>query len=398
MSLSSDEALEYFYDWFVEVAVLLIAARLLEFIVEKLKQPKVFAWVMIGLVLPLMHYELSMVTVSLGILGIITYLFYIGLEGSLRGFLRGLRNAGLIAVGGVITSLTFPLLILPLLGINVFEAFAVGAALSATSVTLTVRTLEEFGKVRSKEGQAVLGAAVVDDVLGLALLSTLVGLTELKSEMDVLISVLEIIVLAFAFWFAVAFTIQKVAHPMYKWFSRLGEEAPALTLTFAMLLLLSFAAVQLRLSAILLAYALGLGLSSYRYMASKTESMIYPLVTLFSPLFFISAGSMLDITSLASIGFDRSLLIVIVIISLGFLTKLIGCFVPAAISGFSKKEALVIGLGMIPRAEVMMTTALAAREAGILSSESYLALILLIPISSLTVPALISVVYRRGNH
>ena len=106
---------------------------------------------------------------------------------------------------------------------------------------------------------------------------------------------------------------------------------------------------------------------------------------------------MLNIASLANIGFDRSLLIVLVIISLGFLTKLIGCFVPAAISGFSKKEALVIGLGMIPRAEVMITTALAAREAGILSPESYLALILLIPISSLTVPALISMVYRRSN-
>ena len=389
--------MEYFYDWFVEVAVLLIAARLLEFIVEKLKQPKVFAWVMIGLTLPLVHYELSMVTVSLGILGIITYLFYIGLEGSLRGFLRGLRSAGLIAVGGVIASLALPLLILPLLGVSIFEAFAVGASLSATSVTLTVRTLEEFGRVRSREGQAVLGAAVVDDVLGLALLSTLVGLTELKSEMDVLISVLEIIVLAFAFWFAVAFTVQKVAHPMYKWFSRLGEEAPALTLTFAMLLLLSFAAVQLRLSAILLAYALGLGLSSYRYMASKTESMIYPLVTLFSPLFFISAGAMLNITALSNIGFDRSLFIILVIIALGFSTKLIGCSIPAIVSGFSRREALVIGLGMIPRAEVMMTTALAAREAGILSPESYLALILLIPISSLTVPALISTIYRRVN-
>lgn len=368
MSLSSDEVLEYFYDWFVEVAILLIVARLSEFIVERLKQPKVFAWVIIGLALPLMHYELSMVTTSLGILGIITYLFYIGLEGSLRGFLRELRNAGLIAVGGVITSLAFPLLILPLLGVSAFEAFAVGAALSATSVTLTVRTLEEFGKVRSKEGQAVLGAAVVDDVLGLALLSALVGLTELKSEIDVMISVVEIIVLVFAFWFAVAFTIQKVAHPMYKWFSRLGEEASALTSTFAMLLLLLFAAVQLRLSAILLAYALGLGLSSYRYMASKTESMIYPLVTLFSPLFFISAGSMLNIASLASIGLNKSLLTVLVIILLGFLTKLIGCFVPAVISGFSRKEALVIGLGMVPRAEVMMATALAAREAGILSS------------------------------
>jgi len=70
----------------VEVAILLIVARLSEFIVERLKQPKVFAWVIIGLALPLMYYELSMVTVSLGILGIITYLFCIGLEGSLRGF------------------------------------------------------------------------------------------------------------------------------------------------------------------------------------------------------------------------------------------------------------------------------------------------------------------------
>jgi len=388
--------LEHLYNWLVEVAILLIVARLLEFIVEKLKQPKVFAWVMIGLALPLMHYELSTVTVSLGVLGIITYLFYIGLEGSLRGFLRGLRSAGLIAVGGVIASLVLPLLILPLLGVSIFEAFAVGAALSATSVTLTVRTLEEFGRVRSREGQAVLGAAVVDDVLGLALLSTLVGLTELKSETNVLISVIEIIVLAFAFWFAVAFTTQKIAHPMYKWFSRLGEEAPALTLTFAILLLLSFVAVQLRLSAILLAYAFGLGLSSFKYMANKARLMIYPLVTLFSPLFFINAGAMLDIAALSNVGFGRSLFVILAIIVLGFLTKLVGCFIPAVASGFSKKEALIIGLGMIPRAEVMMTTALAAKEAGILSPESYLALILLIPISSLTVPILISIVYRKG--
>ncbi len=124
--------------------------------------------------------------------------------------------------------------------------------------------------------------------------------------------------------------------------------------------------------------------------------MIYPLITLFSPLFFISAGSMLNIASLISIGLSKSLLMDLVIISLGFLTKLIGCFAPAVISGFSRKEALVIGLGMVPRAEVMMATTLAAREAGILSLESYLALILLIPVSSLTVPALISMVYSKG--
>ncbi len=385
---------ESIFDWFIEVAILLLSARLLEGVVERLGQPKVFAWVLIGIALPFLNYELSVVTSSLGILGIISYLFYVGLEGSLKGFLKGLRDAGIIAAGGVVASLVIPIFVLMEMGLGFREAFSVGVALSATSVTLTIKTLEELGKVHGREGQTILGAAVVDDVLGLALLSALIGLSE-GGSLQIMLSITEIVGLAFAFWFAVAFTFQKMARPLYRYFSRLSEEAPTLTLTFAILLILSYVAVELRLSSILLAYALGLGLSSHRYIARRVESMMHPIIVLFTPLFFIGAGSLFNVHELLAVDLSESLTIISVIIVLGYLTKLIGCYVPARILGFSSKESLIIGIGMVPRAEVMMTVALAARDAGMLSSASYLALILLLPITSLTIPPIIARVYGR---
>lgn len=385
---------ENIFDWFIEVAILLLSARLLEGVVERLGQPKVFAWVLIGITLPFLNYELSVVTSSLGILGIISYLFYVGLEGSLKGFLKGLRDAGLIAAGGVAASLMLPILILMEMGLGFKEAFSIGVALSATSVTLTIKTLEELGKVHGREGQTILGAAVVDDVLGLSLLSALIGLSE-GGSLQIMLSITEIVGLAFAFWFAVAFTFQKMARPLYRYFSRLSDEAPTLTLTFAILLILSYVAVELRLSSILLAYALGLGLSSHRYIARRVESMMHPIIVLFTPLFFIGAGSLFNVHELFGVDLGESLTIIFVIIVLGYLTKLIGCYVPARILGFSNKESLIIGIGMVPRAEVMMTVALAARDAGMLSSASYLALILMLPITSLTIPPLIARLYGK---
>ncbi len=381
------------YEWFIEIAVLLIAARLMEGVVERLRQPKVFAWIIIGLALPFLGYHVSIVTSLLGILGIIVYLFYIGLEGSLRGFLKGLKTAGPVAIGGVAAALLIPIPIGLLLGLDFQESFALGVALGATSVTLTVKTMEELGKLHSREGQAILGAAVVDDVMGLALLSTLLGITEGES-LSVILTIVEIAVLAFAVWFGIAYAFQKVGKPLYRYFSRLSEEAPGLTLTFAILLVFSYLAVQLRLSSILLAYALGLGLSSHRYIAKKVESLMYPLIVLFTPLFFIDAGSLLNVEELFGINFGKSLVVIITVVILGFATKLIGCYLPARLLGFSHRDSLVIGVGMVPRAEVMMTVALAAKDFGIMGSSTYLGLILLLPITSLVVPPLIAKLYR----
>jgi Kef-type K+ transport system membrane component KefB len=381
--------------WFLEVAVLLFLARVFEGIAERIGQPKVFAWVIVGLLVPLANYKLSWVTESLGILGIISYLFYVGLEGSLKGFMRGLKEAGIIALGGVIASLGLGLIIMLLMGFTFKESFSVGVALSATSVSITVKTLEELDKMHRREAQAILGAAVVDDVLGLALLSTLLGISA-GSLSEVTVTVIEVVTLAFAFWFGIAFTFQKMADPLYRFFSRLSEEEPILTLTFIILLVLAFIADELRLSSILLAYAFGLGLSSHKYIARRIERLMNPFITLFTPLFFIAAGSMFSIKELQSVNLADSLTVMLVVIAMGMLSKVIGCYLPAKVLGFSHKDSLIIGFGMIPRGEVMMTVVVAARAAGMLSLPVYIALILLLPITSLSTPPVLSKLYGRG--
>ncbi len=379
--------------WFLEVALLLFLARIFEGIAEKIGQPKVFAWVIVGLLVPLFNYKLSWVTESLGILGIISYLFYVGLEGSLKGFMRGLREAGMIAVGGVIASLGLGLIVMLLMGFSFKESFSVGVALSATSVSITVKALEELDKMHRREAQAILGAAVVDDVLGLALLSTLLGISA-GSLSEVTFTVIEVVTLAFGFWFGIAFTFQKMADPLYRFFSRLSDEAPILTLTFIILLSLAFIADELRLSSILLAYAFGLGLSSHKYIAMKIERLMSPFITLFTPLFFIAAGSMFSIKELQSVNLADSLAVMLVIITVGMLSKVIGCYLPAKVLGFSRRDSLIIGFGMIPRGEVMMTVVVAARAVGILSLPVYIALILLLPITSLSTPSVLSKLYK----
>ncbi len=378
--------------WFLEVAVLLLLAMVLEAFAERIGQPKVFAWVLAGLMIPFTNYRLSWTTRSLGLLGIITYLFYVGLEGSLKGFVKSFKQAGIVAAGGVAVSLASGFGIMALFHLPLIEGYAVGVALSATSVTVTVKTLEELGRIHGREAQVILGAAVVDDVLGLALLSTLLGVSQ-GSVADVLLSVLGVTAAALVLWFGVAYLVNKGAKPLYKYFSRLSEESPILTLTFIILLGLAFIADELRLSSILLAYAFGIGLSTHKYIAGKVERMLSPLTTLFTPIFFIVAASLFTYDELVKAAPTDSLILISAIIAAGFVSKVVGCALPALLTGsYGVRDSLIVGLGMVPRGEVMITVALAAKAMGFLPP-SYVGLLLLLPATSLLTPAFLSRLY-----
>ncbi len=378
--------------WMVEIATLIALARMAEVIFSKVGLPKVMGYILVGMAIPLMNYELTEITSSLAVLGIVVYLFYLGLEGSLRGFIRGLRDAGLIALGGVAGSVALPIMALIPLGVGLKEAFALGVALSATSVTLTLKTLGDMGYEGSRVGQAITGAAVVDDVLGLALLSTVYSLEAREFPAMTLI---EIVAGAFGFWLAVSYSLERLGKSMIKLALKTPMEEPLLSVIFVVLLVLSYIAAQLQFSAILLAYAVGLGFSRYRYEARYVSNRMLTLIALFTPLFFIKAGSLVDIRIILN-AFTPSLLTVLVtVVTIGILSKIVGCTLTALVLGFSRAEALLVGIGMTPRAEVMLTAALAGRELGLLSDEIYLGLLLLVPITSIIVPPLMSAILGR---
>jgi Kef-type K+ transport system membrane component KefB len=278
--------------WMVEIATLIALSRMSEIVLSKVGMPKVMGYILVGMAIPLMNYELTEITSSLAVLGIVVYLFYLGLEGSLRGFIKGLKDAGLIAIGGVVASMVLPIAVLAPLGTSLKEAFALGVALSATSVTLTLKTLGDMGYEGSRVGQAITGAAVVDDVLGLALLSTVYSLEAREFPAMTLV---EIVSGAFGFWLAVSYSLERLGKPMIKLALKTPMEEPLLSVIFIVLLVLSYIAAQLQLSAILLAYAVGLGFSRYRYEARYVSNRMLTLIALFTPLFFVKAGSLVDI-------------------------------------------------------------------------------------------------------
>ncbi len=379
-------------NWIIELAMILGLAKLMEIPVVRLGMPRVLGYIIAGLILSFYGLKFSDVSHAFATLGIVSLLFHAGLETSTREFFKGLKESGIIALGGVIASMFFGLLTTIVLNYNLTEAFAIGVVFSATSVSLTIKTLDELGVLESPEATAIAGAAVVDDVLGLALISTLHSFLQ---GSGFVISVIEVSMLAFALWLAVSLGFRALSKPFYRVAIKTYVEAPLLTLPFIILMLLSYVAMYIRLSVILLAYALGLGLASQRFFARKISKEITPIIALFSPIFFVYVATLVDFNELLKLRVESFLIIAIVLLIMGFLCKLLGCYIAARIAGFTHIDSLIIGIGMIPRAEVMLTALTIGYRVGLISPITYASLLLMVPVYSVVIPPVLKYLYVK---
>ncbi len=379
--------------WMLEFALALGLAKLIEALLVRVRLPRVLSYVIAGIVLVSVGFSLSETMYAFAILGIVTMLFHAGLSSSTREFFRGLRVAGAVAIGGVLGAIAAGFATIPLLGVDLMTAFSVGVILSATSVSLTVQTLEELGRLSSIEATAIIGAAVVDDVLGLALLSTTFGLAGGVLKLEY---VLGISALAFAFWLLVSYGFQAISRPLLKFAIKTNIEAPLLSLSFILLMVLSYTATYVNLSAILLAYALGLGLASYPILARRIYREVQPIISIFTPLFFVYSGMLVDIHILFRKEVLQYLYTIAVIILLAVTSKLLGCYLSARMLGFNHHLSLIIGIGMMPRAEVMLTSATLIYKLGLITSDIYTGILLVLPLTTIMVPPLLKYVYSKG--
>lgn len=378
--------------WMLEFALALGLAKIIEALLVRARLPRVLGYVLAGLMLVSIGFRLSETMYAFAILGIVTMLFHAGLSSSTREFFRGLRLAGVIAIGGVVGALLAGFATIPLLGVSWITAFSIGVILSATSVSLTIKTLEELGRMASIESTAIIGAAVVDDVLGLALLSTAFGISGGVVRLEYVVG---ISALAFAFWLLVSYGFQAVSRPLLKFAVRTDVEAPLLTLSFILLMILSYTATYVNLSAILLAYALGLGLASYPFLAKRIFNEVKPIISLFTPLFFVYSGMLVDIHELMNVDLGKYLYTIIIVITLAIMSKLLGCYAAAKILGFDHYTSIIIGLGMMPRAEVMLTAAALTYQLGLITQDIYIGILLVLPLTTLTVPPLLKYFYSK---
>lgn len=385
------------YHVLLELAIIVITAKLFGLIARKLHAPMVVGQIIAGLVLGPSILNLVSITSGdflsqMAEIGVIMLMFSAGLETDIRELLKTGPVALAIACAGVFIPLACgTLLYMAFYGVGkvgsteFFKAVFTGVIMTATSVSITVETLKEMGKIKSKVGTTILSAAIIDDVIGIMVLTFVIGFQDPATKpLSVVINSLLFFAFAFVVGFACYFVFKKIdqKYPHTRRIPIMG-----LALCFLMAYL---AEEWFGVADITGAYVAGIILCSIQdsdYIAEKMDINSYML---FGPLFFASIGLKTSIE-----GLDVSLLLfsaAFVVVAMA--AKVIGCGLISKVLRFSWKDSLKIGLGMMTRGEVALIVAQKGLSVGLLSSVYFTAVILLIVCSSVLTPILLKLVYR----
>ncbi|MCS4541454.1 MAG: cation:proton antiporter [Euryarchaeota archaeon] len=350
-------------EFILDLAIFFIAAIAVGRLAKRLGQPAALGEMMVGIIVGPYVLGLVKYTETVGAfaeVGSIILLFIVGLKTESEKLSGIWRPAIFAGIGGVILPFFLGLIAALSFGFSVAEGLFLGAVLTATSIGITVRALSDMGKLNTREGLTILGAAVVDDILGVIILAIVLGI--LTGGLT-LASVAFITTKAIIAWFLILFVGTRLLVPI---FDRARVHDEALVLLFlAVCFGFAFITAQLGLSSIIGAFAIGLALSkTFKiHEALKNLDLIY---VIFVPIFFISIGLLVDFRIFLK-AFSLGLIITI----LAIIGKLVGCGVATFLVGYNLKEALRVGIGMVPRGEVGLIVAGIGLTSGLIGSEIY---------------------------
>ena len=338
---------------------------------------------------------------SIGQIAAVVLLLETGLNTDLKSFLRFAPQASLVALGGVVLPFALGAWATVLFGYadGFFTAPAlfVGTIMTATSVGITARVLDDLRRLDSPEGVTILGAAVVDDVLGILILTVVVGISatngaDVGGEMGE-IDIQEVAIVgakAVGFWLVLTVGGIFAAKYIVRWINKLRVEGAALALTFALALIAASFAEMFGLAMIIGAYSVGLALSQteLRHQIHEPLSGVYHALV---PIFFVVMGMMVDVSAMASaLGFG------VVVVVIAILTKIVGAGGPAFLAGFSRIGAWRVGIGMAPRGEVGLIVAGIGVSQGLIGQDLFGVAILMTIATTLFAPALLVPAFRNN--
>ena len=378
-------------DVFLELAVILIVAKLFGYIATKAKMPGALGQLIGGMLIG--PSILNIVSYSEGVhliseMGVVLLLFLAGLETDVEEFKKVGVPSFLIALGGVAVPFVMGYFLSEWFGYERTEALFLGGVLTATSVGLTVSILMEMKKLRTKEGTAILASAVVDDILGIILLTTLIAMYR---KGHVYIEDVGILVGEVAVFFVVSWL---VGRPVVKEILQLSKriDLPESLTAFALALALIFAyiAEQFRIAGITGAYLAGVLIAQTDEAKRISNRMITVSYSLFVPVFLVGIGIKTDIRIILHAGTFAILYSVIAIIG-----KIAGCGVGALLARFKPKEALKVGIGMIPRMEVALIMANVALTENVFDKGTFSIPVTMVVITTIVTPPLLRWVFSR---
>ena len=384
------------YDFLLTIAIIMLFTKIFGLTSERVHMPQVVGALVAGVLVGpscLAWVGETDFLVKTAEIGVIILMFNAGLDTDLEELKTTGFASFIIAVIGVLVPLAGGMgcyLMFqnePTDSLNMLKAAFIGVVLTATSVSITVETLREMGKLKSKVGTAILGAAVIDDILGIVVLTVLTAFTD-PSVKPLL--VFGRIVAFFIFVLVVGLIMHKAFIKMeQRWHKHRRIAIYALVFAFLMSYI---AEAFFGIADITGAYFAGIvmcNLSATRdYVASKTNVLGYML---FSPLFFASIGIKTNLEGLTG----TLVLFAIVLTLVAILSKIIGCGVGARIMGFQTYDALSIGLGMVSRGEVALNVAQKGAQAGLINSEMFPAIVLVVIVTTLVTPILLKFGMKR---
>lgn len=387
----------------IGVGILLFAAKLMAELFLRLKLPIVLGELLAGMIvgpfalggffvvdgkqLLQINDEIKI----LGEMGAIVILFMAGLEMTPKEFLKGGKASFTVGSLGVIVPFFAGLAVFQMFGFDALQSMLIATALTATSIAISIQVLSEFGKIKTPEARLIIGAAVVDDILAIAVLSVVSSIAGAEGGVDS-IDITEIIItiLQVLGFFAIMLIVAVVVIPRIitprLWKAKGSVEGIATASFFGAAAL----AGSIGLSPIVGAFAVGMALSTTKVF-EKVENYIGKVGLIFAPLFFAIIGAQVDLRSV-----DLNILMISsVVIVVAVVTKLLGCGLPAMLFLKSKTGGMRVGIGMISRGEVGLIVAGVGVTAGILTSEVYSTIVIMVAVTTIITPIWLKMEYRK---
>lgn len=373
------------------IAAVLITTRGLAVLAVKLGQPAILGELIGGVILGasvlgiLDPNEVAIKT--LAELGLLILLFEIGLETDLRAITRVGGIAAIIAIVGVAFSFVLGYAAMKSMGVNTLAAVVCAAALTATSIGVSTRVLADLGFLQTEEGRIVLGAAVLDDIIGLVLLSVVGSFASGASITAG--GVLRTSVIAFGFVAAAIAVGGFVVPPLFRALHRLRSPNTIAVMGLSFAFLLAALAGMLGSAIIVGGFVAGVLLNRIDQRDDVRRSAA-AMGSLLTPIFFASVGASVDLRALAT---PRTVLITVVLLVAGAVGKILAAYVP----WWFKGNKALVGVAILPRGEVELIVAQTGLAIGALDASLFGAITLMVLLTTLISPPLIQAVARRDR-
>lgn len=384
------------YEILRDLAIILLSAKLCAMVARKLKFPQVAGQIVAGLLIGPCFLSLvqpSDFITKMAEIGVILVMFSAGLETDLKDLIKTGPKALAIACSGVF--IPFALGALLYFGFYGFEgmgtagfyaAMSIGAIMTATSVSITVAALQELGKLKGTVGTTILSSAIIDDVIGIIVLTVVIGFKnpDVKPSMVVIKTIL---------FFIVAIIGGTITHKFFKWLDNRNPHTQRIPIFgFVLCFALSYVAEKyFGIADITGAYVAGIVLCSLAdtdYINRKTHISIYMI---FAPTFFVGIGLKTTFDSINT----KLLLFCLAFVLVALISKIIGCGLMARICRFKWNDSLKIGVGMMTRGEVALIVTQKCLSAGMITAEYFTAVILLIICSSVLTPVILKFLFSK---